>query len=87
MCYYLHSANLEEEFRRMPAGEQITERQTTCLKQKGLINQLPDLNDLDDGDLKYKIDFKQVYATILHKWLQADDKAILEKQYDYLSFV
>lgn len=57
------------------------------LQQKGLINELPDLNDLDDGDLKCKVDFKQVYATILNKWLQADDKAILEKQYDYLSFV
>ena len=57
------------------------------LQQKGLINTLPDLNDFDDGDLKYKIDFKQVYATMLNKWLQADDKAILEKQYDYLSFI
>ena len=57
------------------------------LQQKGLINPLPDLTDLDDGDLKYKIDFKQVYATMLNKWLQADDKTILEKQYDYLSFI
>jgi uncharacterized protein (DUF1501 family) len=57
------------------------------LRQKGLINELPDLADLDDGDLKYKVDFKQVYATILNKWLQADDKAILEKHYDQLSFV
>jgi uncharacterized protein (DUF1501 family) len=57
------------------------------LQQKGLINPLPDLSDLDDGDLKYKIDFKQVYATILNKWLQADDKVILEKNYDYLSFI
>ena len=58
-----------------------------CLQQKGLINALPDLSDLDDGDLKYKIDFKQVYATILNKWLRADDKAILQKDYGYLSFV
>lgn len=57
------------------------------LQQKGLINELPELNDLDDGDLKHKIDFKQVYATVLNKWLQADDKLILEKNYDYLSFI
>jgi uncharacterized protein (DUF1501 family) len=57
------------------------------LQQKGLINELPDLSDLDNGDLKYKIDFKQVYATILNKWLHADDKIILEKQYDHLSFI
>ncbi len=57
------------------------------LKEKGLINGLPDLSDLDEGDLKYKIDFKQVYATMLNKWLQTDDKAILEKSYDHLSFI
>jgi uncharacterized protein (DUF1501 family) len=57
------------------------------LKQKGLINELPDLDDLDEGDLKYKIDFKNVYATVLNKWLQADDKMILEKNFDLLSFI
>ena len=57
------------------------------LKQKGMINALPDLADLQNGDLKYKVDFKNVYATILDKWLQADAKAILGKQYDYLNFI
>lgn len=57
------------------------------LKQKGLINALPDLADLDEGDLKYKVDFKNVYATVLNKWLKADDKTILAKQYEYLNFI
>ena len=57
------------------------------LKQKGIINELPDLNDLDEGDLKYKIDFKNVYATVLKKWLNADDQQILSKKYDYLNFI
>ena len=57
------------------------------LKQKGLINEMPDLTDLDEGDLKYKIDFKNVYATVLNKWLQADDVKILGKQYEYLKFI
>jgi len=57
------------------------------LKQKGLINPLPDLNDLDEGDLKYKVDFKNVYATILNKWLDADDKKILSNKYDHLNFI
>lgn len=57
------------------------------LKQKGLINELPDLADLDEGDLKYKVDFKTVYATVLNKWLKADDKAILGKKYDYMNFI
>src|SRR5215831_14352044 len=56
------------------------------LKQKGIINAMPDLHDLDEGDLKYKIDFKAVYATVLKNWLDADDTAILGKKYDHLSF-
>lgn len=57
------------------------------LKQKGLINAMPDLSDLDEGDLKYKIDFKNVYATVLKNWLGADDAKILHQQYEYLKFV
>jgi len=57
------------------------------LKQKGIINTLPDLADLDEGDLKYKLDFKNVYATVLKNWLSAEDAAILKKKYDYLEFV
>lgn len=58
-----------------------------ALQQKGLINEMPDLNDLMEGDLKYKVDFKSVYATILRKWLDADDKKILGKQYSYMNFI
>jgi uncharacterized protein (DUF1501 family) len=57
------------------------------LKQKGILNAMPDLNDLNDGDLKHKVDFKAVYATLLNKWLKADDKKILGQQYNYLSFI
>jgi uncharacterized protein (DUF1501 family) len=57
------------------------------LKKKGLINEIPSLSDLDEGDLKYKVDFKNVYATVLKNWLAADDMAILKKQYNYLKFV
>ena len=37
---------------------------------------------LQEGDLKYKVDFKNVYATVLNKWLNADAAKILGKQYD-----
>jgi uncharacterized protein (DUF1501 family) len=57
------------------------------LKEKGLLNAMPDLSDLNEGDLKYKIDFKSVYATLLHNWLGADDKMILGKQYEHLKFI
>ena len=57
------------------------------LKQKGLINEMPDLSTLDDGDLKYKVDFKNVYATVLKNWLGADETAILKKKYRCLNFI
>ena len=57
------------------------------LKNKGLLNEMPDLSELDDGDLRAQLDFKSVYATVLNRWLQADDYAILGKQYDYLNFI
>ncbi|MEI9947014.1 MAG: DUF1501 domain-containing protein [Chitinophagaceae bacterium] len=57
------------------------------LKQKGMINALPDLGDLNEGDLKHKVDFKNVYATILNKWLNADDQKILNGKYNYLDFI
>lgn len=57
------------------------------LKQKGLINPMPDLDDLIEGDLKYKIDFKEVYATVLNKWLSADDKNILGNRYKHFDFI
>ncbi|MGX5818537.1 DUF1501 domain-containing protein [Chitinophaga lutea] len=57
------------------------------LKQQGVLNDGPDLGNLKEGDLQYKVDFKSVYATVLKKWLGADDQSILKQQYDYLSFI
>ena len=57
------------------------------LKQKGVLNAMPDLSDLTEDDLKHQVDFKSVYATILNKWLEADDKSILKKDYQHLSFI
>ena len=58
-----------------------------ALKEKGILNPLPDLSNLQEGDLKHAIDFKNVYATVLNKWLGTDDKEILGKKYDYLNFI
>jgi uncharacterized protein (DUF1501 family) len=57
------------------------------LKEKGLLNAFPNLADLDNGDLKYQVDFKSVYATLLKNWLDADDEKILGKRMEHLSFV
>ncbi|MFZ4927591.1 DUF1501 domain-containing protein [Chryseobacterium sp. Mn2064] len=47
------------------------------LKKKGLLNTLPDLQNLNEGDLIYKEDFRKVYATILKNWLKADSSKVL----------
>src|SRR4026209_1246595 len=57
------------------------------LKKRGLINDMPDLNDLDSGDLKYKVDFKNIYATVLNKWLDADAATILSGNFDSMNFI
>jgi uncharacterized protein (DUF1501 family) len=57
------------------------------LKQAGLLNALPDLSDLDNGDLRYRLDFRQVYATILQNWLQTDADNILGARFEPLGFV
>lgn len=58
------------------------------LQQKGLINSLPSLTDLSEGDLKYSIDFKNVYATVLNKWLNVkDENRILKGNYELLNFI
>lgn len=57
------------------------------LTKAGLLNALPDLSDLDNGDLKYTTDFRSVYATLLNKWLGADDVKILGRNFAKLGFV
>ncbi len=57
------------------------------LKKKGFYNTLPGLNALNEGDFKYTIDFRSVYATLLNNWLGADDKLILKNKFRYLDFV
>jgi uncharacterized protein (DUF1501 family) len=58
------------------------------LKTAGFYNNLASLSDLDDnGDLKYEIDFRTIYATILSQWLGADDTSILNKSFEKLKFI
>ncbi|HEY9677751.1 MAG TPA: DUF1501 domain-containing protein [Drouetiella sp.] len=50
----------------------------------GVIGDHPSLTSLEDGDLKYKMDFRTVYATILDRWLAADSKAVLGDKFDQI---
>ncbi|MBC7774655.1 MAG: DUF1501 domain-containing protein [Phycisphaerae bacterium] len=57
------------------------------LRQKGLLNPMPNLLDLDQGDLKYQVDFRQVYATLLENWLGADAGKVLGGEFAAMGFV
>ncbi len=45
--------------------------------KSGLVGKYPSLTDLDEGDLKYNHDFRDVYASLLDDWLGIDSKPIL----------
>lgn len=58
------------------------------LKTQGFYNNMPSLSNLDDnGDLKFEIDFRTIYATVLDKWLEVDDKKVLNKSFKQLDFI
>jgi uncharacterized protein (DUF1501 family) len=57
------------------------------LSKAGLYNEMPDLQNLDNGDLIYKIDFRQVYATIIEKWLNTNHNKVLSGKFPLLDFV
>lgn len=50
-------------------------------------NEPANLTDLDQGELKYHIDFHSVYATVLNKWLKVDDAKISGSKYDCLGLM
>jgi uncharacterized protein (DUF1501 family) len=57
------------------------------LRRAGMLNALPDLSNLADGDLQHTVDFRQVYATLLGKWLDAPAENVLGQSFDLLDFV
>jgi uncharacterized protein (DUF1501 family) len=52
----------------------------------GLLGKYPSLapQDLYQGDIKYNVDFRNVYASILEKWLKTKSVPILGKQFEPL---
>ena len=56
--------------------------------QGGIYGEQPSLSDLDNaGNMRFKVDFRSVYGTILDKWLGADSQSILGAKYDNLGFL
>jgi uncharacterized protein (DUF1501 family) len=54
----------------------------------GIYGEPPNLGNLDQtGNLKFTIDFRQVYATILDRWLGASSQAVLGGSYGNQGFL
>ncbi|GCF07642.1 DUF1501 domain-containing protein [Dictyobacter arantiisoli] len=54
----------------------------------GLFGEPPDLTSLDiDGNLKYTVDFRSVYATVLERWMGASSKDVLGGTYPIQNFL
>jgi uncharacterized protein (DUF1501 family) len=48
----------------------------------GLVGSHPSLTDLENGGLKFQIDFRRVYATVLDHWLGFDSQAVLGARFE-----
>ena len=55
----------------------------------GLLGRYPSLapGDLFEGDIKYNVDFRNVYAGVLENWLKTKSVPILGRQFEPLAFV
>lgn len=57
------------------------------LGKAGMFNKSADLEKLDSGDLIYQIDFRDIYSTILEKWLNVNSEIVLKNKFNRLDFV
>ncbi len=46
--------------------------------QGKIVGTNPDLNDLDNGNMKYNIDYRQIYTSVVQDWFGANDEAMQE---------
>jgi len=55
--------------------------------KSGLIGSHPSLTDLDNGALKFHIDFRRIYATVLDQWLGFESRTVLGRQFELLDIL
>lgn len=56
-------------------------------RTRPVFNEAPNLANLDNGDLKFQIDFRQIYATLLDNWLKTSSEAVLGQRFSTLALV
>ncbi|MEM9921054.1 MAG: DUF1501 domain-containing protein [Bacteroidota bacterium] len=57
------------------------------LQKPGFFNEAPDLSRLDQGDLIYQVDFRDIYASIIDRWLGESSKEILKRKFKGMPIV
>lgn len=57
------------------------------LKKKGFYNSAPDLSNLDDGDVRYQVDFRRVYAEVISGWMEKDARKVMSRDFEGLGIV
>jgi uncharacterized protein (DUF1501 family) len=75
--------------RRVPQnGSQGTDHGTAApmyfvgdMIRPGLLGEHPSLTNLEEGDLKFNLDFRSVYSTVLEDWMAAPAAKILGRDY------
>jgi uncharacterized protein (DUF1501 family) len=55
--------------------------------KEAIVGKHPSLADLDQGDLKFGVDFRSIYATVLQNWLETPSKPILGQQFPTMNLV
>jgi uncharacterized protein (DUF1501 family) len=55
--------------------------------KEAIVGKHPSLADLDQGDLKFGVDFRSIYATVLQNWLETPSKPILGQQFPTMDLV
>ena len=53
----------------------------------GALGTYPSLGDLDDGDLKFTMDFRRLYATLLDQWLGVDSRTVLGAKFEHVDLL
>ena len=77
--------SLKEKTLDIGNGRQLAVRKLNATNE---FDDSPDLSNLDNnGDLKYTIDFRSVYAILLDQWLGASHSKVLGSSFETLDFI
>lgn len=57
------------------------------LRRPGIVNSAPDLLNLDDGDIRHKVDFRRIYADLIGPWLGQRPEAVLGSGHEPLGLL